>query len=222
MANEQLKLQNLDLALETAYNLYLQYGIDKVTKEMIAKECGLSRKSIDRYFPNKTDCVIRVTEWVLQVIRLKTSSIFTEKMFTDGKHTGIQLMKLYMSTIKDIFMREPKVFALYTEFKVYIYRNCENFEQEYTLFCNQMGNQRLRHRIYALGKKDGTLPKSIDLKTEEEYFTESFFGFLSNLAFSFSLHSREEMEKQIDQRIKNTIAIYSTESNFSNGKNQKF
>jgi AcrR family transcriptional regulator len=208
MANEELRLQNLDRALETAYNLYLQYGIDKVTKEMIAKECGLSRKSIDRYFPEKTECVIRVMEWFLQRVRVETNKLFPESDFISGEYTGVQLMEKYMTYIKDVFLRDPRTFALYTEFKIYIYRNCENFEQEYTLLANKMGNYRLRHKIYEYGQQDGTLPANIDLKTEEEYFSESFFGFLSNLAFSFSLHSRKEMEKQIDHRIKNTVALY--------------
>jgi hypothetical protein len=47
--------------------------------------------------------------------------------------------------------------------------------------------------------------------TEEEYLCESFFGFLSNLAMSMTCHSAEEIELQIDHRIKNTVLLYQRE-----------
>jgi hypothetical protein len=52
------------------------------------------------------------------------------------------------------------------------------------------------------------MPNNLDLEVEEEYFCESFFGFLSNLAISFGLHSKAEAVKQIDYRIDNTVALY--------------
>jgi AcrR family transcriptional regulator len=208
MANEEIKLQNLNHALETTYKLYLDYGIDQVTKEMIAKNSGLSVKSISRYFTSKTDCVIRVAEWLMSNVRARISDRYPDRMFTSGEYTGAQLLRQYMNDVKELFLHEPRIFVLYSEFKLYVYRNCENVEQGYTLLCNWAGNRRLRMKIYQLGREDGSMPNDLDLEVEEEYFCESFFGFLSNLAISFELHSREESEKQIDYRIENTVALY--------------
>jgi AcrR family transcriptional regulator len=215
MPSKVVKIQNLECALNTAYKLYLKFGIDKVTKEMIARECGLSRKSIDRYFPDKTDCVLQVLEWIMSGIQQKAREIFPESVFFDG-HTGIELLEMYMKYVKRIFLHDPKLFVLYTEFKLYIYRNCKENEQEYSLLVNKIGNHALRTRIYDLGKQDGTFPADLDVKTEEEYFTESFFGFLANLALSLSDHARAELEKQIDYRIANTVALYSSEGKLFN------
>jgi AcrR family transcriptional regulator len=207
MPSREVKIQNLDCALGAAYKLYLENGIDKVTKEMIAKESDLSRKSIDRYFPEKTDCVLKVMEWLLNKINLETRELFPESLFADG-HTGAELLKMYMEYVKQLFLKEPKLFVLYAEFKLYIYRNCRDYEQQYTLMWNQLGNHRLRCKIYECGKQDGTFPADLDIKKEEEYFTESYFGFLSNLAMSMREHNTEEIEKQIDYRINNTIELY--------------
>ncbi len=208
MANEELKVMNLDKALVAAYNLFLQYGIDKVTKEMIAKESGLSRKSIDRYFPNKIDYVLATAEWVMRKVQIQTNASFPEKMLTSGEYTGLELLKKYMFHIKDLFLGEPRLFALYSEFKIFIYRNCDDYEQHYSLFLNNSGNHRLRHRIYVIGREDGSMASNLDMRVEEEYFSESYFGFLCNLALSYTQHSADEMVRQIDRRISNTIAMY--------------
>lgn len=213
MANENLKAQNLEIVLSTAYDLYLQHGIEKVTKEMISRESGLSRRTIDRYFVDKKDCIIKVAEWFLIKVRTAISKRYTVSMFSSGKYTGSELLRMYMIDLKRMFLEEPRHFVLYAEYKIYIYRNCEKHEQGYTLLTDFMGSRDLRQKIYTLGKQDGSLPANIDIYTEEAYFCESFFGFLSNLAISFGVHSPKEIENQINQRIDNTINLYTGLSN---------
>jgi AcrR family transcriptional regulator len=208
MTNEELKKQGVEKALKTAFNLYLNYGIEKVTKEMIAKESKLSVRTVNRYFSTKTDCVVMVAEWILMEIRRDTMSRFPESMFMSGHYTGLQLLEMYMNDMKRLFFHEPRIWTLYAEFKIYIYRHCESYEQGYTQLCDFMGNHMLRQKIFNLGIRDGSMPSDMDLAVEEEYFTESFFGFLSNLAFSFNLKNKDNVSEQIDQRIANTVAIY--------------
>jgi AcrR family transcriptional regulator len=208
MTNEELKKQGIDHALQSAFQLYLAHGIEQVTKEMIAKDCKLSLRTVNRYFPSKTDCVIMTAEWVLLEIRRDAMSRYPESMFTGKRYTGLQLLEMYMNDMKALFFRDSRIWVLYAEFKMYIYRHCETYEQRYTQLCECMGNHRLRQKIYKLGIKDGSMPKDLDLALEEEYFTEAYFGFLSNLAFSYSLKNKGEIEHQIDQRIENTIRFY--------------
>jgi AcrR family transcriptional regulator len=208
MSNEELKAQNIEHVLEVSYELFLENGIENVTKEMISKQSGFSRKTLDRYFNSKTDCVIRTAEWVMQNIRMNIGSNYQESMFTSGQYTGLQLMEKYMYDIKALFFDEPRYFILYKEFKLYIRRNCEDYEQKYTLLLNWMGNRQVREKIRALGKKDGTIKSENDMEEEEEFFSESYFGFLASLAIYSYTYSREELEKHIDKRIENTIEIY--------------
>lgn len=216
MTNEELKKQGIEKALKSAFNLYLKHGIEKVTKEMIAKESKLSIRTVNRYFSTKTDCVIMTAEWILLEIRHDTMSRYPESMFTNGRHTGLELFEMYMNDMKQLFFREPRIWVLYSEFKMYIYRHCDAYEQRYTLLCDCMGNHRLREKIYELGRKDGSMSGNMDFQAEEEYFTESFFGLLSNLAFSFHIKNKDVVEQQIDQRINNTIAYYRFDRNQKN------
>jgi AcrR family transcriptional regulator len=209
MANEILRIQNINRVLQVASKLFLDYGIENVTKEMIADASGLSRKSIDRYFANKTDIVIRVTEWILSNIRDGWEAKYPPGLFTDGEHTGADIMRMYMADLKKLFFNDPRLFVLYSEFRAYIYRNCEDFDQSYGEFWNMMGGHRLRGKIYALAHKDGTIPHYGDFRTEEAYFCNSFLGFFSNLAVSFNQHSRDEIERQID-RYADSIFAWST------------
>jgi AcrR family transcriptional regulator len=212
MANEEVKMNNLGNVLSINLRLFYEYGIENVTKEMVAKESGLSRRTIDRYFNNKTELVIHTLEWnMLNIQNLGKEDKYSDEVFTDGKHKAIDLLHEYMGDIKELFLNEPKQFVLYSEVKSYVYRNCTSKEQEYTLFANKMGNQKLRKKILEYGLQDGTIKFKSPVDVEEEYFCESFFGFLSNVALSFNLHAREEIIRQIDERIDNTIFLYSIE-----------
>jgi AcrR family transcriptional regulator len=209
MANEQIKIRNLEHTIDVTFNLLLQYGIESLTKEMIARESGLSRKSIDRYFSSKVDCIMAVAENALEKIRAEELKNFPDGIFENGEYTGIQLLKKYMEDLKRVFLAEPRLLVLYNELKIYIYRHGKSQTKDYATLIDWLGNRQLRKKIYKLGKEDGTIKSNNDVSTEE-YFAESFFGFLSNLAMSCDSHSAQEIEEQINKRIANTIALYST------------
>jgi AcrR family transcriptional regulator len=215
MANEQLKAQNLQKVYKAAFQLFLDNGIENVTKEMISQESGLSRRSIDRYFIDKKDCVIKVAEWFLGNLRDKTSLDFPSSIFIDGKHTGAGIFRSYMFYLKKTFFEEPRIFILYSEFKMFVYRNFSENDQGYSLLIEFMGNRNLRQRIFELGKNDGSLSDEVNWINEEEYFCESFFAFLGNLGLSFTQHPIDELSARVDQRINNTLAIYTGEKDFS-------
>jgi AcrR family transcriptional regulator len=210
MANEEVKMNNLGNVLSINLRLFYEHGIENVTKEMVAKESGLSRRTIDRYFNNKTELVIHTLEWnMLNIQNISKEEKYSDEVFTDGNHKAIDLLRMYMNDIKELFLKEPKQFVLYSEVKSYVYRNCTSKEQEYTLFANKLGNQKLRKKIFNFGMEDGTIKFKAPVDVEEEYFCESFFGFLANVALSYSLHTPEEIIRQIDERIDNTIFLYS-------------
>jgi AcrR family transcriptional regulator len=217
MPSSAVKVINLDSVSEVTYKLFEEYGIDKVTKEMIAKESGLSRKTIDRYFPDKTSYVLHVVGWVLEAINNELQQIFTDEVFKDG-HTGAQLLQMYMEYLRDLFLKKPKIFVLYTEFRLYIYRNFQNYEQQYARIWGRMDHSRLRCKIYEKGKRDGSFSKDLNTLAENKYIAESFVGFLSNLAISFNGQSKEEMENQINMQIADTIEFYTMKCSECNKK----
>jgi AcrR family transcriptional regulator len=214
MANEQIKAQNIELVLNKTYHLFLKHGIERVTKEMIAHESGLSRRTIDRYFTDKTDCVLQVAEWVVRNIHENMKA--TQSMITPTKqyYSGAEILYMYMIDLKKAFLSDHRHFELYNEYKIYIYRNCENVQQGYALFQEWIHHYNFRYQIYTIGKNDGSLSLNSNPYLKEENLCESYLEFLSVLALSFDLYPIKEIENRIDRRIYNVMALY-TRNNVS-------
>jgi AcrR family transcriptional regulator len=207
MPNEAIRIRNIEKALETTYELCLENGIENTTKEMVARKSGLSRKSIDRYFRNKLDCVVQVAESVLAGIRDEMRERYPDSLFTDNSYTGAELLKRYLVDVKALFLKDPRVFVLYSEFRVFVYHHGDYDTKEYVLLMDRLGNRNLRLKIYNLGVKDGSFPKDMDVEHEERILCDSYFGFLANLAMSYEIDPQAAVE-EIDRRIEQTMMLY--------------
>ncbi|MGB5929410.1 MAG: TetR/AcrR family transcriptional regulator, partial [Cyclobacteriaceae bacterium] len=64
-----------DKIIHTAESLFLQYGIRSVTMDDIAKELGISKKTIYQYFSDKEEIVCNVTEDHLSKEKAEIKSI---------------------------------------------------------------------------------------------------------------------------------------------------
>ena len=64
------------MILEQSANMFFNYGIQHITMDDIAKKCGVSKKTIYKYFENKDDLLHQVIE--LQIKELK-KEIFENK-----------------------------------------------------------------------------------------------------------------------------------------------
>ncbi|WP_298367120.1 helix-turn-helix domain-containing protein [uncultured Lutibacter sp.] len=51
-----------DLILQTALELFSEYGTQQTTMDAIANDCEISKKTIYKYFNNKSDLINRVFE----------------------------------------------------------------------------------------------------------------------------------------------------------------
>jgi hypothetical protein len=207
MPNEEVKIQNVDRTLQVAAELYLEHGIEGTTKEMIVKASGLSRKSIDRYFSNKPACVMQVAHWVGCNVWGEVVRHYPKSMFTDGNHTGATILGMYLMDLKKTFMRDPRLFVFYSDFKIYFSRHSRHYQQDYHTMVDTIGCYRLTKQIYELGKEDGTLGHDKDPQEEAEYFCRSVFGFLTNMALAHEYRA-EEAENQIDQYICRLMSFY--------------
>ena len=206
MPNEEIRIHNIEHVLQTAYELFLVHGIEGTTKEMLARHSGLSRKSVDRYFVNKTDCVLQVAEWIGRRIRSE-KNYFPREWFTDEKHVGADLLLRYMQNAKLLFVENPRLFVCRSEFKCYVFRNCVDFEKGYARLLNALGCRSLIEQIFRMGKADGSFRLGLDAEKETQYFCESFLGFLSNLAVAAEPRSPQVIA-QVDSYMERTIALY--------------
>ena len=206
MPNEEIKKQNVDRALGTACACFLEHGVEFVTREMVSRESGISRASLGRYWTDKTDCVIQTTEW----FRRHMQGVFEESFMKEGWETkrGIDQLRCFMEWCRELFREDPRIFALYTEFKVYLHRSAADLNEEQKKPIRAMGFRPLIREIYEQGVKDGSIVVLFDINDEVAFLGDAFFGYLLNLAFQTEFTIERKLE-DIDRYIERMILIYS-------------
>ena len=206
MPNEELKKQNVDKALETACNLFLKHGVEFVTREMVSRESGISRASLGRYWTDKTDCVIQTAEW----FRRHMQDVFEESFMKEDWEAkkGIQQLRCFMQWCRELFREDPRIFALYTEFKVYLHRSAAELDEEQKNPIRAMGFRPLLYEIYSRGSRDKSILLLFDIKDEVAFLGDAFFGYLLNLAFQSEITIEKKLE-DIDCYIERMILMYS-------------
>jgi AcrR family transcriptional regulator len=211
MANEEQRAQNVEHVLKVAAELLMTYGIDATTKEMIARASGLSRKSIDRYFTDKTDCALRAARWVGGNVWEELNSHYPKGWFGDHHHRGADLLERYMLDLKRLLVTDTRLFVFYTDCKLYFSRHSEDYERDYGSLVDTVGCRYLAQRIYQLGQQDGSLPYHINPAREAAYFCRLYFSLLSSMAFIYPTRPHDAID-QIDRFIQCAMGLYRSES----------
>ena len=205
MPNEEIKKQNIDKALETGCECFLARGIEKVTMEQISRESGISRASLGRYFLGKSDFVYQSIKWISRKVHYEIEqSGFTKK---DNSFTGLQRLRLFMEYTKDLYMRDPRIFILRSEFKVYLYRNIENVTNESNKMIEDMEFRALVRNIFNQGIEDESIQKNLNVDKESKFFCEAYFGFLADSAAS-GPDDTEYLQDKIERYIDRVIESY--------------
>lgn len=209
MPNEELKQKNISCALETAYSCFLEEGINSVTRFEISQKSGISVSSLNRYWENTTDCVLKTAEWYCRHIK----SIFDRHCESEawrGKN-GIERLQSYMEWCRDLYCREPRFFALFVEFRVYLYRSTDVSDEERKRFDRMLSVEPVVMRLYERGILDGSIRRlcsgSCSEESEPVFLIKSFYCYLSNL----SLQTKHDLDKEIteiDRYIKSVIRLF--------------
>jgi AcrR family transcriptional regulator len=69
-----------DKIIEKSAELHFKYGIKNVTMDQIAKELGMSKKTLYQYFSNKTDLVKQTVDYIFDIIQTKIDNICLMKL----------------------------------------------------------------------------------------------------------------------------------------------
>jgi AcrR family transcriptional regulator len=206
MANEDVKMRNIEISLRAAAELFIKYGPSNTTKEMIAKQSGLSRRSIERYFKSSMDCVLQTSVWLSERSHFDMSA-YSDEIFADGKYTAYEILEIYLNEVKKTFQKEPRMPICYVEIKTYIFRNSDDCVRDYEKFTEDLGVRSLVRRIFKLGEQDGSIDFKSDYITTTEYFYEMLMLYLSNMSMIYEKNPEKALEN-IDEYIKNTLQRY--------------
>lgn len=109
--------------LHTSLELFFKFGIKRVTMDDIAKELGMSKKTIYQFYSEKDDLVNKLTYYQLQKHELDFNRITKEA--NDPIHEIIlisQLMRDMMQNVAPVFFMDlqkfyPQAFKNFQEFK---------------------------------------------------------------------------------------------------------
>jgi AcrR family transcriptional regulator len=66
--------------IQKSVDLHFQYGIKNVTMDQIAKELGISKKTIYQYFENKTELVQQTVAYIFDLIQTEIDKICLMKL----------------------------------------------------------------------------------------------------------------------------------------------
>jgi AcrR family transcriptional regulator len=203
LANEAIRVANIETVLESSIQLFLEHGIENTTREMIARASGLSRRSTERYFPSKTDCVVQAAEWYGR----KLNANFQTKSMFDGKHKASEILMVFFQELRGILTTDTRIFAMYAEFKAYLYRNSADREQDYLRLMNAVGARRELEHIFIMGAKDGTVISHYTPENSAKYLIHTIMAFFSNAVLLYD-SKPEVMMQYIDEFINETWNLY--------------
>jgi TetR/AcrR family transcriptional regulator, cholesterol catabolism regulator len=111
--------------LQKADTMFLRYGLRSVTMDDIAKELGISKKTIYLYFSDKDTLVEKVTEYMLQEEKNKAEEIYNisknpiEEIFFSTKIMKEMLQNINVVLFYDMQKYYPNSWKKYCDFKVY-------------------------------------------------------------------------------------------------------
>jgi AcrR family transcriptional regulator len=170
---------------------------------MIARASGVSRRSTERYFPTKTECVVKAAEWYGQ----KLNDNFRTRTMFDGTHKASEILMTLFQEIRGILVKDTRIFAMYAEFKAYLYRNSQHRDQDYLRLMNAVGARRELEHIFILGQKDGTVISHYTPENSAKYLIHTIMAFFSNAVLLYD-NKPEVMMRYIDEFINETWNLY--------------
>ncbi len=173
--------------LKNISTLFKRYGVKSVTMDDIAREFGISKKTLYKHFENKTDVVYKVAHF-----ELDKESNELEKLYRKHKHVIDQLYAISKFIIEINFKLTPSL--------------TYSVDKYYHQIWEELINKRENHILdiivdnFNTGIKQGIYRKDVDMN-----IIQHFYAFLLNIK-SLEMYNDWATEKFDDTF--NSIFIY--------------
>ncbi len=195
------------IILETSNELFLNLGFKSVTMDEIAGKLGVSKKTIYKYFANKTELVAAVTDYMFNTVSCGIDDICALKMNPIEEIFSIK--RFIMKHLKDeksspqyqLQKYYPKIYASLTQKQFHVMQVCvlNNLKKGIdTGFYRENIDLEFTSRIYfsgTLGIKDN------DLFPLKEYGTHTLMNYY--LEYHLRAISTEKGIQQLEDQLKN-------------------
>lgn len=192
--------------ISACHQLFLRYGVKSVTMDDIARELGMSKKTLYVYFKDKKDLIMKVVSGYLDYHRAQMDAIFAKKL-----NAIDELFEIYAKNKSEL--GEMKAMVLFELRKYYpeAWKKYENFKRSYIPSCVEENLNR--------GKKEGLYRNNlnsriiaiaytnlVNLIFESDQFGEKEFDFKTLYLELFYYHIRgiasEKGNEYIDMQMK--------------------
>jgi len=200
----------MDILLGNISALFKKYGVKSVTMDDISREFGMSKKTLYKYFENKTDVVYKVA-----LYEFKKESDEMEKICRKLKHVIDQLYAISKFIIEKNFELTPSLMYSVDKYYHQIWEELLNKRESYII--------EILTNNFNTGIKQGIYRKDLDIniiryfyafllsiKSIEMYndsITEKF-DYTFNIIFSYHIRGIannmgiEYLEKQFFKKVK--------------------
>lgn len=153
--NETNMSRRRELMLQTGFRLFAEKGIEMVSMQEVAEECGLGIATLYRYFSTKQDFVI--------AIGTKKWADYFEEVETEFARRGGDLMNaaeeldFYLNSYILLYREHPDVLRFNQNFNGYIIHEQPQLQHigDYLAAIGPFRNKF--HKLYEKGLKDGTI-----------------------------------------------------------------
>ncbi|HRJ57417.1 MAG TPA: TetR/AcrR family transcriptional regulator [Anaerolineales bacterium] len=146
----------VDRILDAAEDLFIRYGIDRISMGKIADTARISRKTIYEYFANKQEVAWAIFQ------KFSQSAATEARHMTSSNLNGYQNIEHFLFQVGDLLETSPGHMRFIVEFNTLYARegNATRVHQLHELQSRQI------HQLILMGIKDGSLRNDLDPKLE--------------------------------------------------------
>lgn len=192
--------------ISVSHQLFLRYGIKSVTMDDIAKEMGMSKKTLYVHFKNKRDLIMKVVTGYLDYHKTQMEEIFSKKL-----NAIDELFEIYLKNNTELSEMKPMILFELRKYYPEAWKKYDNFKQSYI-------PSRVEENLIR-GKKEGLYRKNLNSRIiaiaytnllnlifETDQFDEKDYDFKTLYLELFYYHIRgiasDEGNKYIELKMK--------------------
>ena len=149
-------------AMESAFRLFAERGIEQVTMPDIAKDSGVGRPSLYRYFSSKTDLVIAIGAWKWKEYINESARRLSGGQFDTMDSKG--QLEFFLDSFLDLYRHHRNILRFNHFFNSYIENENATTEQmqPYVQIIEELADEF--HAVYQKAMVDGLIRTDIPEK----------------------------------------------------------
>lgn len=196
---EREQQENENLIIETAIELFCEYGYENITMDMIAQKSEFTKRTVYRYFSSKEDLFFATA--------FKGHQYLYEMLFEaiQQGNTGFEKVRLCYIAYYEFILKYPELAKLVNQRRYLNSENVERVSPNYRKFMeiDQLLFESLR-KIFVQGQEDGSIRPDLainQLAFSNIYIAVGFFQLVSFTGDTYPKHFGYEKDSFIQFSI---------------------